>query len=301
MIEREFGQPRDLAAMLGVLSRGAGDPAYRRGAGGEVWLTGLGDDGPVSIRLRPGPSSVAGQFWGDGAEWAADLLPDLLGGHDDASGFVPAHALIEKQWRRYQHTVRVPRSLLTWQIAVAAVLEQRVTGVEARGAWRALVSEHGTPAPGPVPALMRVPPGPAAVLRVPSWDWRRYGVDKQRIATIRELARSAHVLDRAQGLAPAEGRDLLTRIPGVGAWTAAEISARAFGDADSVSVGDYHLARNVTFALTRRVDGTDDDMLELLAPYAGHRHRAVRMIELSGMAPPRRGPRMRLPGPPRVH
>jgi hypothetical protein len=32
-------------------------------------------------------------------------------------------------------------------------------------------------------------------------------------------------------------------------------------------------------------------MLELLEPYAGHRYRAVRMIELAGPGPPRRGPR----------
>ena len=40
MIEAEFGQPRDLSAMIGVLSRGGGDPAYRRGADGQIWLTG---------------------------------------------------------------------------------------------------------------------------------------------------------------------------------------------------------------------------------------------------------------------
>jgi 3-methyladenine DNA glycosylase/8-oxoguanine DNA glycosylase len=297
MIAREFGSPRDLAAMLGVLSRGSGDPAYRREQGGVVWLTGLGPDGPVSLRLSPGSAGVGAQFWGEGAQWAADHVDDLLGGKDDPSGFVPVHPLIERQWRRYRDTLRVPRTLLTWQVALAAVLEQRVTGVEARGAWRALVSDHGAPAPGPVPERMRVPPSPDEVLRVPSWDWRRYGVDRQRIATIRELARCAHLLVRAEDLPPAEGRDLLTRIPGVGPWTAAEISARAFGDADAVSVGDYHLARNVTFALTGRTDGTDEDMLGLLAPYAGHRHRAVRLIELSGSAPARRGPRMRLPGP----
>lgn len=295
MIQREFGAPRDLAAMLGVMSRGVGDPAYRR-AGGEIWLTGLGPQGPVSIRLQ-GSSVVAAQFWGEGAAWAAEHLDDTLGGHDDPTGFVPVHAPIERQWRRYRDTLRVPRTLLTWQVALAAVLEQRVTGVEARGAWRALVSEHGTLAPGPVPEGMRVPPTPSAVLRVPSWDWRRYGVDRQRISTVREIARSAHVLDQAEVLSPAEGRDLLTRIPGVGPWTAAEISARALGDADSVSVGDYHLGRNVTFALTGRTDGTDADMLDLLAPYTGHRHRAVRLIELAGSTPPRRGPRMRLPGP----
>jgi hypothetical protein len=33
-------------------------------------------------------------------------------------------------------------------------------------------------------------------------------------------------------------------------------------------------------------------MLELLAPYAGHRHRAARLATMSGAAPPRRGPRM---------
>ena len=252
------------------------------------------------MRLRASAISVSAQFWGDGSQWAAEHVDDILGGVDDPTGFVPVHAPIEKQWRRYHDTLRVPRTLLTWQIAVAAVLEQRVTGVEARGAWRGLVAEHGTTAPGPVPDRMRVPPTPAEVLRVPSWDWRRYGVDRQRIATVREIAHSAHLLVRAESLPPAQGRDLLTAIPGVGQWTAAEISSRAFGDADAVSVGDYHLARNVTFALTGRTDGTDEDMLELLVPYAGHRHRAVRLIELAGHAPPRRGPRMRLPGPRRV-
>lgn len=300
MIEREFGAPRDLGAMLGVLSRGAGDPAYQRGPGGEIWLTGVCADGPVSMRLRPSATAVSAQFWGDGSQWAAEHVDDILGGVDDPTGFVPVHAPIDRQWRRYRDTLRVPRTLLTWQIAVAAVLEQRVTGVEARGAWRGLVAEHGTTAPGPVPDRMRVPPTPAEVLRVPSWDWRRYGVDRQRIATVREIAHSAHLLVRAESLPPAQGRDLLTAIPGVGQWTAAEISSRAFGDADAVSVGDYHLARNVTFALTGRTDGTDEDMLELLAPYAGHRHRAVRLIELAGSAPPRHGPRMRLPGPRRI-
>ncbi len=33
-------------------------------------------------------------------------------------------------------------------------------------------------------------------------------------------------------------------------------------------------------------------MLELLAPYAGQRHRAARLILLAGPTPPRRAPRM---------
>ena len=281
MIEAEYPGPWRVPTILGPLSRGKGDPCYRR-EGEVVWLTGLAPE-PFTARLAPG---VIGSFWGPGAQWAAEHLPQWLGADDDPTGFAPDHPLIASQWRRYGAVWRVPKTMLTWQIAVAAVLEQRVTGVEARSAWRGLVREHGQPAPGPRPDLM-VPPDPTALLEVPSWDWRRYGVDGQRVQTVREVARTAHALDRCE----------LTAIPGVGVWTAAEIATRAHGDADAVSFGDYHLARNVTWALTGRADGTDADMAQVLLPYAGHRHRVVRMIELAGAAPPRRGPRMRLPGP----
>lgn len=297
VVEVTLHAPRDVHAMLAPLRRGAGDPAYRRLPDGAVWLTGLMADLPFSARLVSDDAMVRGLYWGPGREQAAVVFPQLLGAGDDPCGFVAQHPLIESQWRRYGSVLRTPRSLLSWQVALAAVLEQRVTGVEARGAWRGLLSEHGSPAPGPAPAHMMVPPGPQAVLRVPSWDWRRYGVDRQRIATIREIAGAAHVLTRAEQTSPDRGRTLLTALSGVGPWTAAEISAKAFGDADAVSVGDYHLARNVTFALTGRTDGSDEDMLELLEVYAGHRQRAVRLIELAGIEPPRRGPRMRLPGP----
>jgi len=82
----------------------------------------------------------------------------------------------------------------------------------------------------------------------------------------------------------------LRTLPGIGAWTAAEVGQRALGDADAVSVGDFHLAKLVGWALVGEpVD--DDTMLELLEPYRGHRYRAVRMVELAGVHPPRRGPR----------
>ena len=121
--------------------------------------------------------------------------------------------------------------------------------------WQALVTEHGTLAPGPRRKGCRY--RPPRFCGSPSWDWRRYGVDRQRVQTIRRLASVVHVLRRAEGGSAAQGRELLTAIPGSGQWTAAETSSRAFGDSDAVNVGDYHLARNVTFALTGRTDGTD--------------------------------------------
>jgi 3-methyladenine DNA glycosylase/8-oxoguanine DNA glycosylase len=80
-------------------------------------------------------------------------------------------------------------------------------------------------------------------------------------------------------------------MPGIGAWTAAEIRIRAFGDPDAVSVGDFHLAHEVGYALTgTRTD--DDGMLRLLAAWPGHRQRVIRLIRISGAREPRRGPRV---------
>ena len=92
-------------------------------------------------------------------------------------------------------------------------------------------------------------------------------------------------------MAPGAADRRLISLPGIGVWTSAEVRQRACGDADAVSVGDYHLPSLVGWALAgQKVD--DAGMLELLAPYAGHRHRAARLVELGRLGPPRRGPRM---------
>ena len=85
-------------------------------------------------------------------------------------------------------------------------------------------------------------------------------------------------------------RILLSR-PGIGPWTSAETRIKAFGDPDAVSVGDYHLAHEVGYALTgSRTD--DDGMLELLSPWAGHRQRVIRLLGAGGPREPRRGARL---------
>jgi 3-methyladenine DNA glycosylase/8-oxoguanine DNA glycosylase len=81
-------------------------------------------------------------------------------------------------------------------------------------------------------------------------------------------------------------------VPGIGPWTAAEVAVSALGDPDAVSVGDFHLPSLVTWALAGEPRGDDARMLELLAPYRGHRAMVIRLLELSGLAPPRRAPRL---------
>jgi 3-methyladenine DNA glycosylase/8-oxoguanine DNA glycosylase len=70
------------------------------------------------------------------------------------------------------------------------------------------------------------------------------------------------------------------------------VTLRALGDPDAVSVGDAHLSIVVAFALAGRPRGTDEEMLGLLAPWTGHRARVIRLLETSGIAPPRYGPRV---------
>jgi 3-methyladenine DNA glycosylase/8-oxoguanine DNA glycosylase len=214
----------------------------------------------------------------------------MLGADDDRAGFDPAHPVLRELSARHPG-VRVGRSGRVLEALVPAVLEQKVVGVEARRAWRYLLLKFGGPAPGPAPAGMRVCPPPRAWCRIPSWEWHRAGVEGVRARTIIGAAEVAGRLEEIVTMPPADADRRLRSLPGIGVWTSAEVRQRACGDADAVSVGDYHLPSAVGWALAGRVVD-DAGMLELLAPYAGHRHRAARLVELGGIRPPRRGPRM---------
>jgi 3-methyladenine DNA glycosylase/8-oxoguanine DNA glycosylase len=219
-----------------------------------------------------------------------DRLPDLLGARDNPEAFRPEDPRLRQLARRFA-ALRIGRTDRVLEALVPAVLEQKVVGREARRAWRYLVTRYGSPAPGPAPAGLRVVPSPASWQAIPSWDWHRAGVEAIRARTITGAALLAGRLEDIGSLPGEQADRLLRSLPGIGPWTAAEIRQRAFGDADAVSVGDYHIPAQVGWVLTGE-PADDDRMLELLAPYAGQRYRVTRMIELSGQGPPRRGPRM---------
>jgi endonuclease III len=284
--------PLDVRLTLSVHWRGSGDPAHRVDASGAVWRTSLTPDGPGTLRVSVTSrcAVVTGHAWGPGAGWLLDTLPAQLGFHDDRSGFTVRHPAVGELALRY-NGLRVGRSGRVFEALVPAVLEQKVVGREAHRAWRFLLLKYGEAAPGPTPEGMRVFPSPQTWQRIPSWDWHRAGVEGVRARTIINAAAVADRLEDALALSPAEADRRLRSLPGIGVWTSAETRQRAMGDPDAVSVGDYHLPNAVGWTLARRK--TDDvGMLELLAPYAGHRHRVTRLIELGGSGPPRHGPRM---------
>ena len=230
------------------------------------------------------------QAWGDGADWLLDRLPRLLGADDDATGFDPPHPVIAEAWRRHRHW-RIGASDLVFDSLLPAIIEQKVTGQEAFAGYRRLVRRFGRPAPGPETLGLMLAPDAAAVRRIPSWEWLRLPVDQGRSAPVLRAAAVASSLERA-GAAGSEALDrALQSLPGIGRWTSAEVRSRALGDADAVSFDDYHVAKDIGWALVgREVD--DDELEELLEPYRPHRLRVQGLVVLAGLGRPRRGPRM---------
>jgi 3-methyladenine DNA glycosylase/8-oxoguanine DNA glycosylase len=318
--ERELAlrEPVDLPTTLIFLRRGRGDPTMLTADGPsadasagpaawqEIWRAQRTPEGPATLRLRvvDSPPTAARTLhaaaWGPGAAWSLDRAGELLGEGDDwseldalllvraESGDAAAAAL--QRVRRRSRGLRLTRSHLVLEAAVAAVLEQKVTGVEARRAWRQLVRQHGERAPGPAPEGLTVMPDGEGWRRIPDHDWHRAGVGPQRMATIRRVAAVEAGLQRtlALGRGGPEAVAAFRSIPGVGLWTAAEVLQRSHGDPDTVSVGDAHLPHVIgTWFTGDRVD--DAGMLALLAPYAGHRHRVVRLITSLGVEAPRFG------------
>ena len=168
-----------------------------------------------------------------------------------------------------------------WHATLLAVLEQKVAGKEALAAYVGICRAWSEPSPGPRPMLL--PPAAEVIAELPYFELSRFGVERRRSETLRRLAARARELE-ALGLRDA--RAYLERFPGVGPWTSAEIARVALGDADALSVGDYNLPHLVAVNLTGEPRGDDAQMLALLAPYAGHRGRAQRLLEVGGRPAP---------------
>lgn len=291
--------PCPVGSVLGVHRRGAGDPTYRVLPDGSHARAMRTPVGPATIQVFPLDSGgvIEARAWGSGAAWALAALPMMLGADDDISGFVPLHAPVAAAWKARPHG-RLGRTGLVWESLVPTIIEQKITGQEAFGAFRTLVRRYGEPAPGEHGLMLQ--PTPEQLRAIPSWEWLRVPIDGGRSRPLLAAARVAASLERAAQQPLEEFDRRLRSLPGIGVWTSAEVRATALGDPDAVSFGDYHVAKNIGWALTgEAVD--DDGLAELLEPYRPHRQRVQRLLAHAGR--PRRGPRMsprtHLPGPTR--
>ncbi|WP_341924054.1 DNA-3-methyladenine glycosylase 2 family protein [Nocardioides psychrotolerans] len=285
--------PVSVGGVLRLHRRGGGDPTYRIDDEGRHWRGIRTPQGPATlcVTARPGEGEVVGEAWGPGAVWVLDGLPPLLGADDDWGAFEPRHPVLAEAHRHHPH-LRLGRTGLVMEALVPAIIEQKVTGQEAFAGFRMLVHRFGERAPGPgADRKLWLQPTPEVLRTIPSWEWLRLHVDPARSRTIVTVARVADALERTASLTGEEAERRMRSIPGVGVWTSAEVRQRAFGDPDAVSFGDYHVAKDVGWALT----GTpfDDAQLEeFLEPWRPQRGRVPTLVAVAGLRRPRHGARM---------
>ena len=280
--------PVDLRLTLGPLRRGPRDPTMLVDRAGAWWRATSTPQGPASARYSPEGDGIRVAAWGPGAGWCLEAAAELLGSRDSLDGFAPTGLVGELH--RHFPGLRIPRSQAVFEALLPSILEQKVTGREAHDAFAAIVRAWGERAPGPVP--LRLQPSPDALAATPYWAFHPLGVERKRTSAIRLAASRARRVEETVAMPAPDAHRRLQALPGVGPWTSAEVAIVALGDADAVSVGDFHLPHLVSYALTGERRGTDERMLELLAPWPGHRGRVLRLLSRSGRYPDRRAPRM---------
>ncbi len=281
--------PLDLARTLGPLRRGTGDPTLRID-GAHAWRATRTAAGPASLALEVRDREVVAEAWGPGADMVLDGLPALLGEVPERTPFRPSHPLLAELRHRFPG-IRIGRTNAVMEALVPAILEQKVTGEEARTAFRGIVRRLGETAPGPGELRLRLPPEPERLAALPYYGYHPFGLERRRAEVVRRVAARAAWFEAIVDLPLEVAYGRLTALPGVGPWTAAEVAVRALGDEDAVSVGDYHIPTLVSWALAGEPVGTDERLLELLEPFRPHRGLVVRLLEASGIRPQRRGPR----------
>lgn len=233
------------------------------------------------------------KIWGPGAKALSEAVSSYLGLDDPAMEFRPREPRLRSIWKRSLGTY-LPRLPTVTSYVVRTVLQQLVTGAEAKRAWRLILKHCGEEAPGP--GDLTLPPR-SQHLGALSWEQLvAFGVPHRQARTVVAVARSAARLEAAAKEGGEALSQALLRIPGVGLWTDGYVRGNALAEPDAVVVGDFHLPHAVAWNLAGEERGTDERMLELLAPHRPHRFRVIRALWAGGQHSPRRGPK-RAPRP----
>jgi AraC family transcriptional regulator of adaptative response / DNA-3-methyladenine glycosylase II len=156
---------------------------------------------------------------------------------------------------------RVPGAVDGFELAVRAVIGQQVSVPGARTVAGRLVQAAGDPLPTPEGVITHLFPTPAALAELAARDPGAFPMPAGRR---RALARLAEAVDGGDvvidpGADPAELRQSLVQLPGIGPWTAEYVAMRALRDPDAFMPTDLGIRRGAV-AL-----GLPDDQAALVA------------------------------------
>ena len=282
--------PRTLADLRPLLRRhqhGRFDPTIALSAT-EFWRAARTPDGPGTLHISWADGNLSTMAYGAGASWLIDSVPALVGTTDAPTDISPHHPAVAKALHKHGVPIMSASGLVLSDL-IRSILGQRVTSLEAVRQWSALCRHTSEPAPGPIELLL--PPNPLVLATTPNWQYHRMGIERRRADAIAAVCRLAARVNEVADLSIADGYERLLALPGIGLWTAACTMLTAMGDPDAVPVGDFHVKNVVSFALAGEPRGGDERMLELLAPYAGHRGRVLELLASDGWQAPKYGPK----------
>jgi AraC family transcriptional regulator of adaptative response / DNA-3-methyladenine glycosylase II len=161
---------------------------------------------------------------------------------------IDAHLSSDKRLARAVRRVpglRVPGAFDGFELAVRAILGQRISVAAATTLAGRLATAFGEPVPTPSPCLSRLAPTPTRLAAVDPSELRRLGIAAPRARCIRELARAvvSGGIDLEPGADPEQAMSRLLELPGIGDWTASYIALRALRWPDAFPAADLGLLR----------------------------------------------------------
>ena len=278
-----------LSRSLSSLGSGRRDPTFSI-ADNRVAFSLLTPDGSAVVCTTPVSESLEVRLEGDGAEWLEPRLPELFGLNDDPPEFERTGPLRDLD-RKYPG-IHLPRLPVVFHRLLKIVLHQLVTWEEAALGWQIMTQRYGEPSPGDSGLL--VGPTPTTLKSMAYYDLVDCGILPRQARLVLRLAREHRRIELAWSHGDEHLIQFLSRIPGIGDWTLQTLRGSCLGDADAVVTGDYGLPHAVCWFFRRQSRGTDEQMLELLEPYRGHRYRVQHLLTCAGIHAPRRGPKMRV-------
>jgi AraC family transcriptional regulator of adaptative response / DNA-3-methyladenine glycosylase II len=204
-----------------------------------------------SLRAPSGEARVVSVTLGEDAHAVFDGPPGLIGIarrlfdlDADAEAIDTALAADPKLRRLVRRVpgVRVPGAVDGLELAVRAVLGQKVTVRGARTLAGRLVERLGTPLRRPVGGVTHAFPSAERLADAPAHD---LGMPGARARTIHRLAELVALGDLDLSGAADRARTLrtLAAVPGVGPWTCAYVAMRALGDPDAFPASDLGVRR----------------------------------------------------------
>ncbi len=151
--------------------------------------------------------------------------------------------------------VRVPGAFDGFELAVRAVLGQRISVRAATTLAGRVAARFGEPLETPFPSLSRLGPTAERLASANVSELIDLGISAARAACIRALAQAvaSGQIDLQPGLDPDSVIPALQELPGIGDWTAQYIAMRALRSPDAFPAGDLGLLKALGASSPRRL------------------------------------------------